>query len=85
MGGTVGDAVFAIDSVHQPGVDEDQHHKDIDGALLCPPKAQLKTVKLDLIELVHGNDAESEGDDKPHRQEAENNPDVGPPIGRGSG
>jgi hypothetical protein len=59
---------FLIDSIHTPGVEKNQHHKNIDGSLLCEPEAQLKPANPDLVQLLDKKNAESERTDEPYEQ-----------------
>ena len=45
-------AMFPVDATHGGGIDEYQHDKDIDAALLRPPKAQLEAEEMGLGSAV---------------------------------
>ena len=57
-----------VDSIHSPGIEENQRHENVDRALLCEPKTELETAYSNLIQLIDKQNAESEGTDEPYEQ-----------------
>ncbi len=57
--------MFTIETIHSPGVVEDQNDEAQDRALLSKPEAQSEAEELDLIERFRKNDAEAEGHREP--------------------
>ena len=76
------DVELPIDSIHTPGVEENQCHENVNRALLCKPEAELETANSDLIQFIDKQNAESEGTDKPDEQAKRDQPQIGPPIGQ---
>ena len=70
-----------IDSVHGKRVHERQHDEDKDGPLLRKPKSQRKTAKVELVQLLHEDDAKEIGDRKPDGQEHDHQAQVLTPMG----
>jgi hypothetical protein len=54
------DAVFAVELVHPPGVEEDQRQEDEDRALLGEPEAQIGAADFDARQQRAQQDAEPE-------------------------
>ena len=65
----VGDAEFAIKFLHQMDVSKDQNHEDIDGALLCPPKAEFEAEERYLVQLIHQQNAKTKRHDEPDAEQ----------------
>ena len=65
----VGDAEFAIKFLHQMDVSKDQKYEDIDGALLCPPKAELEAEERYLVQLIHQQNAKTKRHDEPDAEQ----------------
>jgi hypothetical protein len=59
------DAVFAVESTHHHGIDQDQNEKDVNRTLLGEPKTKGEAAEVKLIERLDEDDAETEGDNEP--------------------
>eukprot|EP00747_Dinoflagellata_sp_TGD_P198721 gnl/TRDRNA2_/TRDRNA2_71792_c0_seq1.p1 gnl/TRDRNA2_/TRDRNA2_71792_c0~~gnl/TRDRNA2_/TRDRNA2_71792_c0_seq1.p1 ORF type:complete len:110 (+),score=1.43 gnl/TRDRNA2_/TRDRNA2_71792_c0_seq1:19-348(+) len=71
---------FLIQLVHGMGIHDDQYQEHIDRSLLRKPEAEFETEELDSIQLIHEQDAEAVGDDKPDNEIGEDQSQVGGPI-----
>jgi len=74
------DIELAIDMVHAPGIEKDQHNEDIDGALLCEPETELEATNADAIQLFDKEYAEAVRTGKPDDEANEDEPQVGAPV-----
>ena len=77
----VSDAKLTIDTVHPPGVDENQYYENEYGALLSPPETKLETKHRELIQPVNEQNGKAEGHGEPDCEEDENGAQVGVPVG----
>jgi len=58
-------AELLVQLVDTPGIEEDQCHEGVDGALLCEPEAELVAADADRVERFRQQDAEDERDQEP--------------------
>ena len=65
---------FLVDSVHAPGIKENQHYENVDRTLLRKPETQFKTTDSNLIKLVDQQYAEAIGANKPDEKTGCNEP-----------
>ena len=56
-----------IETVHPPNINEDKHHKEVNGALLGKPKARLNPPNRMALSSST-NDARAKGHEKPYDQ-----------------
>src|SRR5690554_153992 len=76
--------VATVEAAHHAGIDQDQQHEDIDGALLGNPKSQGKAADGKLIQPVRPPDAQRKGDNKPNWKEDSEQAKVDAPIASGA-
>ena len=74
------DIEFAVEFVHPAGIEENQRHEDIDGALLCEPETELVAAKPDGVQWLHQDNAEKVGDHEPDHQEGGHKADIRLPV-----
>ena len=69
-----------VESVHEPGIHEDQHQENKYAALLRKPKSELKSTKIECVQHVGKEDSKSKRSDKPDRQEDREKTQVLSPV-----
>ena len=72
--------MFTIETIHPPGVVEDQNDEAQDRALLGKPEAQSEAEKLDLIERFRENDTEAEGHREPDNEAHGDQAQISAPV-----
>ena len=72
--------MFAIETVHPPGVVENQNNETENRTLLSEPEAQIEAKDLNSIERLGENDAETEGDGKPDCEAYRDQAQIGAPV-----
>jgi hypothetical protein len=75
------DVMFAIDTIHSPGVEKDQQHEDVDRSLLRKPEPELKSADTNCVEFLDEKNAESVGTHEPDEEAQTDEPQVGTPVG----
>ena len=65
---------------HSTGIEKNQHHKDINGALLCEPETELVSSESDGIQRFDKDNAEHIADQRPDDKADGNQSQIGLPI-----
>ena len=73
--------MFTVECGHTAGIEKYQRDKDVDRALLCEEKPELKSTDLDLVQPIEADDSEAEGDEKPDRQTKSDEAQIVLPVG----
>jgi len=71
---------LAVDAIHAPGINEDQHDKYVDRTLLCEPETELKATNTDVVHLLYKEYAEAKGAGEPDCEADRDEPQVGAPV-----
>jgi hypothetical protein len=66
--------VSLVDFIHTPGVEENQQDKNVYGALLCEPEAELESGDGDPVHLLYEQNAENVRTDEPDGHAAAHEP-----------
>ena len=74
------DVMFAVNSIHAPGVEKYQHDEDINRALLGEPETELKAADTNGIELLDQKNTEAEGNREPDDEALSDESKIGSPI-----
>src|SRR5690606_22337031 len=68
-------------SVREPGVDEDQDHEDVDGALVSHPEAERNTAERNLVQPANEDDTHQRTGDEPDGEQSEETAKGAAPVG----
>ena len=63
-----------VDSVHAPGVEEDQRNENVNRTLLGEPETQFEAADANLVQLLDQQYAEAVGTDEPDKKAGCNEP-----------
>ena len=74
--------VLTVNTIHAPGIKEDQQHEDVNRALLCKPETQLKSTHTNSVQLLDEQHSEPVGAKKPDHESDANEAKVGAPVGQ---
>jgi hypothetical protein len=69
-----------IELVHDPDIDRDEEHENIDAALLGKPETEFEAPDPDLVELFHKENSAAIGDNEPDRHEDTDPLEIGSPV-----